>query len=92
MTGPKRDPDDGVGAVALAWLPARDYERAVMLWPDFAQSERVAGPDGPLPHTQYCRTMEHILAWPPGRNQPCWCGSGPKYKKCCAARTSGVHR
>jgi hypothetical protein len=24
--------------------------------------------------------------WPPGRNEPCWCGSGVKYKKCCPAR------
>jgi tetratricopeptide (TPR) repeat protein len=24
-----------------------------------------------------------IVAWPPGRNAPCWCGSGTKYKKCC---------
>jgi len=23
------------------------------------------------------------VAWPPGRNDPCWCGSGRKYKKCC---------
>jgi hypothetical protein len=23
------------------------------------------------------------VEWPPGRNQPCWCGSGTKYKKCC---------
>lgn len=23
------------------------------------------------------------VAWPPGRNAPCWCGSGRKYKKCC---------
>ena len=23
------------------------------------------------------------LAWPPGRNDPCWCGSTKKYKKCC---------
>jgi tetratricopeptide (TPR) repeat protein len=22
-------------------------------------------------------------AWPPGRNEPCWCGSDKKYKKCC---------
>jgi tetratricopeptide (TPR) repeat protein len=29
-----------------------------------------------------------LIAWPPGRNQPCWCGSGRKYKKCCAAPTS----
>lgn len=21
--------------------------------------------------------------WPPGRNEPCWCGSERKYKKCC---------
>ena len=25
--------------------------------------------------------------WPPGRNEPCWCGCGVKYKKCCLART-----
>ncbi|MFE3172018.1 SEC-C metal-binding domain-containing protein [Amycolatopsis sp. NPDC059235] len=23
------------------------------------------------------------LSWPPARNEPCWCGSGAKYKKCC---------
>lgn len=23
------------------------------------------------------------MSWPPGRNDPCWCGSGRKYKKCC---------
>ncbi|MDT0202648.1 SEC-C domain-containing protein [Nocardioides sp. AE5] len=26
-----------------------------------------------------------ILAWPPGRNEACWCGSERKYKKCCDA-------
>jgi hypothetical protein len=29
------------------------------------------------------------IAWPPGRNQPCWCGSGRKYKRCCAAPGQG---
>jgi tetratricopeptide (TPR) repeat protein len=136
------EPTGGVDAVAIAWLPAGDYEQAVKLWPDFAGSDRVTGPDGPLPHAQYCRVMqqqlveyaqagmpgmviapvqvapftawcaEHghqpdsadaraeyaadlaatadpgLIAWPPGRNQPCWCGSGRKYKKCCAATTS----
>jgi SEC-C motif len=24
------------------------------------------------------------MMWPPGRNEPCWCGSDRKYKKCCA--------
>jgi tetratricopeptide (TPR) repeat protein len=25
------------------------------------------------------------LSWPPERNDPCWCGSGRKYKKCCGS-------
>lgn len=24
--------------------------------------------------------------WPPSRNDLCWCGSGAKYKRCCAVR------
>ena len=109
--------------------------------PDLAESDHVAGPDGLLPHAQYCRVMQQqlveyaaagapgmviarvrvapftawcvergrhpdsadaraefaahlaatgdpgLIAWPPGRNEPCWCGSGRKYKKCCAAPT-----
>jgi tetratricopeptide (TPR) repeat protein len=127
-----------VHTVALAWLPAGDYEQAVQLWPELAASELVAGPAGPLPHRLYCHAMqqrlvelsqvglrglaiapvrvapftawcaEHgqqpdsearatyaahlaanaepgVVSWPPGRNRPCWCGSGRKYKKCCAA-------
>jgi hypothetical protein len=27
-----------------------------------------------------------LLEWPPGRNEPCWCGSRVKYKKCCLPR------
>jgi len=27
--------------------------------------------------------LERTRRWPPGRNEPCWCGSGRKYKKCC---------
>ena len=30
------------------------------------------------------------MAWPPGRNEPCWCGSERKYKKCCGAVTGSV--
>lgn len=136
------EPTGGSATVALAWLPAGDYEQATALWPDFAGSDRVAGPDGPLPHPQYCRTMQQILieyaeggipglviapvrvapftawcaegghqpdsaearaqyaahlaaaadpaliAWPPNRNEACWCGSGRKYKKCCVAPSS----
>jgi tetratricopeptide (TPR) repeat protein len=28
-------------------------------------------------------TAGEVITWPPGRNEPCWCGSGRKYKKCC---------
>jgi hypothetical protein len=27
------------------------------------------------------------INWPPGRNDPCWCGSTSKYKKCCLPRS-----
>ncbi|MEV1159765.1 SEC-C domain-containing protein [Micromonospora chokoriensis] len=30
-----------------------------------------------------------VTAWPPGRNDACWCGSGSKYKKCCLPRSRG---
>jgi tetratricopeptide (TPR) repeat protein len=26
-----------------------------------------------------------VVAWPPGRNQRCWCGSDRKYKQCCGS-------
>lgn len=29
-------------------------------------------------------TTDRAMAWPPRRNEPCWCGSGFKYKRCCA--------
>ena len=27
--------------------------------------------------------LGEAIRWPPGRNAPCWCGSGRKYKQCC---------
>ncbi len=49
-------------------------------------------PDEPDPsqlRAQYAadvsRDPERTVVWPPGRNEPCWCGSGRKYKKCCGA-------
>jgi tetratricopeptide (TPR) repeat protein len=26
---------------------------------------------------------DQVIAWPPGRNDACWCGSTRKYKRCC---------
>jgi tetratricopeptide (TPR) repeat protein len=53
----------------LSWCADRDC--------DPEQSESRAGYATEL--------LEQGLAhpWPPGRNQPCWCGSEKKYKKCC---------
>jgi hypothetical protein len=31
-------------------------------------------------------THTAAITWPPGRNEPCWCGSTTKYKKCCLPR------
>lgn len=28
-------------------------------------------------------SRDEVIPWPPGRNDPCWCGSGRKYKRCC---------
>lgn len=28
------------------------------------------------------RDLQIDVPWPPGRNDPCWCGSGRKYKRC----------
>ena len=31
----------------------------------------------------------NAIPWPPGRNAPCWCGSGRKYEKCCGPAPAG---
>jgi len=31
------------------------------------------------------RELGEGRTWPPGRNEPCWCGSERKYKRCCGA-------
>jgi tetratricopeptide (TPR) repeat protein len=38
------------------------------------------------------RDPSRTIAWPPARNEPCWCDSGRKYKKCCGAPGSGEPR
>jgi tetratricopeptide (TPR) repeat protein len=43
-----------------------------------------------LSYATRARELGHTLTWPPGRNQPCWCGSGQKYKKCCGRPTSST--
>ena len=80
--------DAGVAAVRIA--PLR--------WADFSawrQQNREDGDSAQLRASyaaDLCRDPARVIAWPPGRNEPCWCGSGRKYKKCCAAPSAGGAR
>ncbi len=43
-------------------------------------------PDSAEARSQFAAELARTgraLAWPPERNEPCWCGSGLKYKRCC---------
>ncbi|MCQ4084964.1 SEC-C domain-containing protein [Streptomyces sp. RB6PN25] len=51
---------------------ASAYESFMATRPD-------ASPDAFNPDPDIARAVP----WPPHRNEPCWCGSGLKYKKCC---------
>jgi tetratricopeptide (TPR) repeat protein len=74
-----RDLDRGLGhhpSVApvhvdefLAWADAEGYD------PDSGEARSVYS-------AELLRTGRTI-AWPPGRNDACWCRSGRKYKRCC---------
>lgn len=67
------------------------HPRLVALTVD--EIERWAGEHGwspawPVTHDQVAAEVEHDdpargRSWPPGRNDPCWCGSETKYKRCC---------
>ena len=43
-------------------------------------------PESGEARSEYAATLASTggaIPWPPGRNDPCWCGSGQKYKRCC---------
>ncbi len=65
---------------------------APIRWSEFTRWVEQERPDSDDPSqlraqfaADLCRDSSRVIAWPPGRNKPCWCGSGLKYKKCCAA-------
>jgi hypothetical protein len=135
-TATSPEPNGNEVAVALAWFPQGEYERAIERWPSLAENW------ADIAHADYCQRLdgnikwmrahgvpvraiapivvddflawceEHdedpeearaayaaqslangeAIQWPPGRNEPCWCGSQRKYKKCCgAARAAPMH-
>jgi tetratricopeptide (TPR) repeat protein len=76
--------DEGVTRIRIA--PVR--------WAEFsAWCEQTGDEDAAQLRARYAahlgRDPSRVIAWPPGRNEPCWCGSGRKYKKCCAAPGQG---
>jgi hypothetical protein len=40
-------------------------------------------------YAAHLASLDQARPWPPGRNEPCWCGSPRKYKKCCGALRFG---
>jgi SEC-C motif len=49
-------------------------------------NEEGRDPESPASRAHYAAELTRrgeALPWPPRRNNPCWCGSGRKYKHCC---------
>lgn len=62
-----------VALVSLAGLPAYAAERGLEPLSLETLKEYLVA----------CDRAGHSTPWPPGRNDPCWCGRGAKYKRCC---------
>jgi hypothetical protein len=56
----------------LAWAAEEGYDPA--------------GGDARSAYAAELNRTGRAIPWPPGRNDPCWCGSGRKYKRCCGSR------
>jgi hypothetical protein len=74
---PRDDHDDWLRRYRSHYQEHQDWlrrPRPAETWPSFVEPEPLA----PAPPPETVRYTEHR----PGRNDPCWCGSGKKYKKC----------
>ena len=76
------------GATRLAVAPIR--VPVFLTW----CADRDQDPAAPATRAAYvadvARRNAGVVAWPPARNQPCWCGSGRKYKQCCGRAADTV--
>jgi tetratricopeptide (TPR) repeat protein len=70
---------DHDGPVAIGTASADEYLRFAEGRGDNAADPSTRGMYGA--HLAY---LGRVLAWPPGRDDPCWCGSGLTYAVCCA--------
>jgi len=72
-----------VARLALTPIALEDY----LAW----CAERGRDPEQPDSRASYATELverDAVHPWPPQRNEPCWCGSGRKYKKCCLQAAS----
>jgi tetratricopeptide (TPR) repeat protein len=76
--------DAGMAAIRIAPIRIPDY----LAWCT-DQDEDPAQARAPFAADLARSRPGELIRWPPGRNEPCWCGSGRKYKKCCAAPHPG---
>lgn len=52
---------------------------------EFAEENGI-DPDSGAARSRFAAELSRVgesVPWPPRRNEPCWCGSGRKYKRCC---------
>jgi hypothetical protein len=82
---------DGTGAARLLIAPLRAAE--LNRW----VADHEPDEDDPAQlRARYAADMgrdpSRTIAWPPARNERCWCDSGRKYKKCCGTPGSGEPR
>lgn len=89
---PHADADAAVRARELANRELAESGRRIVMVPvTAARLTEFASRTGRDPLDQDTRAAciqeiladDLVIAWPPARNAPCWCGSGRKYKKCC---------
>ena len=79
----------GVSRLHVAPLHASEFARWVA---EHGAGERDAAQLRARYAADLGRDRSRVIRWPPGRNEPCWCGSGRQYKKCCrsTAARAGV--
>lgn len=69
------------GAARLSLAPL--FLEAYVTWAEARELDPAEGETRATYAAEVAR-LGNEVPWPPGRNDPCWCGSGAKYKKCCA--------
>jgi hypothetical protein len=72
------DPSNPLPVDRLAWcaFDRGDVDRADQLWSRLSQTDTIRADRRVLAEARRLRAPQ------PGRNEPCWCGSGRKYKQC----------